>query len=310
MINVVIVGFCKNRNNMKEICGLIFYSNGHNGDIHYSRNFVKDLISSIPAPAEYQFNCSPKIVKDIKNISFCNFKNMQFYNNEIVYDESNKLLLINTWVGSSGAKFIQNEIGCSLTANYAKFKEIYSALNLQIKDLINYIPDVIWNEYDIHFVDTFLKNNIYKKYVLVSNGNVLSGQSSPVNFNKIISRLSDSYNNIGFIFTDNNNKINKSNVFYTSDFIHTDGGDLNEIGYLSTKVDFIIGRGSGPFCFAHNKDNLLNKNKTFLAITNYRTDGLWALPEQLPESQAKQLWTNKFDSESIYSIISKEIESN
>jgi len=295
---------------MNEISGLIFFNNGHNGDIHYSRNFVKDILNQFNVTVEYHFNCSHRLLKDIKNFSFNNYTLFQFLNNEIVYDQSTKKLLINTWVGSSNAKFIQNEIGCSLTANYNKFKDIYSTINLNLKPPSYYIPEVNWDMYDIHFVNDFFNKNKFKKYVLISNGKVLSGQSSEVNFNEIVNKLSDVYADVCFIFTSNENKITKQNIFYTSDFINTSGGDLNEIGYLSTKVDIIVGRGSGPFCFAHNQTNLFDKNKTFLALTNYRTDGLWALPEQLPENQAKQLWTNSFDNNSIYSILSKEIENN
>jgi hypothetical protein len=295
---------------MQEVRGLIFYSNGHNGDIHYSRNFVKDIMSQMPIQAEYKFNCSAKLLKDILNLSFNNFNIFQFNDMEILYDESTKCLFVNTWVGSSRAKFIQNEVGCSLTANYNKFKEIYSNLNLELKSPDFYVPDVNWSKYDTSFVDEFISKNVFKKYILIANGEVLSGQSSFIDFNLIVKNLSIKYTDVCFIMTDITNKIYQPNVFYTSDFIKTDGGDLNEIGYLSTKVNFIIGRGSGPFCFAHNKDNLFDKNKKFLAITKYRTDGLWALPEQLPTEQAKQLWTNMFDNNTIYSIISKEIESD
>jgi hypothetical protein len=227
--------------------------------------------------------------------------------NEIIYDEKNCVLYINTWVGSSQTKFIQNEVGCSLTANYEKYKQIYTALNLEYSNPDFYVPDVNWSVYDIHYVDDFIKNNTFDKYVLISNGPVLSGQSPNINLDDVIILLASSNKNVAFVLTDNRTRIQLPNVFYTSDFIKTEGGDLNEIGYLGTKCNLIIGRGSGPFCFCHNKTCLFDDKITFLALTNYKTDGLWALPEQLPRKQAKQLWSNIFDNNSIYDIINKEL---
>jgi hypothetical protein len=293
---------------MNKIAKIIFYSNGHNGDIHYSRNFVKNILKNISVPAEYRFNGSFKLVKDIENISFTSNTFSSINNNELLYDNIYETLLINTWIGSSNAKFIQNEIGCSLTANYEKYKHIYSALNLKYEKPEFYIPEINWEKYDIHFVDEFLINNKFDKYVLISNGNVLSGQSTNFNFDEIVRVLSTKNKTIAFILTDNKNRLNAPNIFYTSDFIKTKDGDLNEIAYLGSKSNLIIGRGSGPFCFCHNKTTLFNKNITFLALTKYRTDGLWALPEQLSQNQANQIWSNQFDNNSLYSIINEQLK--
>lgn len=292
---------------MMEVRQLVFYTTGHNGDIHYSRNFVKDIMSKIPVQVEYRFNASHKLLKDLDKIIFTNSSLDHLRDNEIIYESDTKILYINTWVGSSNTKFIQNEVGCSLTANYEKYKHIYSALNLEYNQPHFYVPDVDWAKYDIEYVDNFLNSNPYDKFVLVSNGPVLSGQSANTNLNDVIGSLASNNKNVAFFLTDNKSRIELPNVFYTSDFINTQGGDLNEIGYLGTKCDLIVGRGSGPFCFCHNKTSLFDQHTTFLALTNYRTDGLWALPEQLPETQAKQLWSNVFDNNSIYAIINKEL---
>jgi hypothetical protein len=293
---------------MVTVNQFIFYNAGHNGDIHYSRNFVKDILNKISINAEYHYEFSYKLVKDIKTINFIGNQAQLFpRNSEITYSQENKAFYINTWIGSSSTKFIENEVGCSLTANYEKFKHIFKLLNIEYSDPSSYIPDVNWSEYDIHFVDAFLETHKFKKYVLLCNGRVLSGQSANVDLNELISILADNNKDVAFILTDASKKIFKDNVFYTSEFITTSGGDLNEIGYLSTKSDIIIGRGSGPFCFTHNKDVLFNDKKTLIAFTNYMNDGLWALPHQLPEKQAKQLWSNNFDLSNMYNIIHSEI---
>lgn len=293
---------------MLEVKEFIFYSNGHNGDIHYSREFIKDILKKLKVKASFEFNSSHKLLKDIDNLEFKNFNNFNLINEELSYNQNTKKLFINVWVGSSNAKHIQNEIGCSLTANYNKFKNIYNSLNLILENPNFYVPSVNWQIYDINQIDEFIKNNLFEKYILISNGSVLSGQSVNNSLNPVIEVLSNKFKNFAFILTDSKEKINKKNIFYTTDFIKTNGGDLNEIGYLGTKCDLIIGRGSGPFCFCHNKDCLLDDKKSFLAITNYKTDGLWALPEQLPTKQAKQFWTNNFDNNSICDIIIKIME--
>jgi hypothetical protein len=62
------------------------------------------------------------------------------------------------------------------------------------------------------------------------------------------------------------------NVVFTNDIIKSNECDLNEISYLSTFCDIIVGRNSGPFCFASTKNNLKDPNKTFYAFGNKETD--------------------------------------
>lgn len=291
---------------MTEVRKIVFYSCGNNGDIHYSKSFVRDLAKKIAVLVEYHIKCHPSILKDL-GITIRPFNYHNFIQQELIYVEDEKSLLVNTWVGSSGAKFILNEIGCSLTANYEKYKNIYKDLGFQIGDPSEYVPEIDWNLCTKDNVDLFVNNNRSRKRVLVCNGPVMSGQSLNFDLNPIIEKLGVSNPDVSFFLTNQDGKMQHQNVHYTSDIIKTEGSDLNEIAYLGTKCDMIIGRASGPFCFCHNKTTLFDSTKTFLAITNYKTDGWWALPEQLPANQARQLWTNKFDNDSLYDIIHREL---
>jgi hypothetical protein len=78
--------------------------------------------------------------------------------------------------------------------------------------------------------------------------------------------------------------------------------DLLQIGLVSTFCDIIVGRASGPHCFTHIKENLLDKQKTFISFTNNSNEGKWFL-----ESACKQIWTNNFDENNLYKIINDEI---
>ena len=79
-----------------------------------------------------------------------------------------------------------------------------------------------------------------------------------------------------------------------------DNNDLNEISYLSTFCDVIIGKESGPFAFCTIKDNLMNENKTFINFCD-RNDWVW-----FPYGNCKYKWSNNYNS--MYDIIKKNIE--
>jgi len=296
---------------MNEVNSIVFYNEGHNGDVHYSREFVKYITKNIPIPYTYNIRCDESILKNsniVVNKENCKNILHKYRQEEIVYFEKEKILLINAWIGSSNAKFIwENEAGCSLTANFNKYSQIFNKLNIKILNPVDYIPEMSWENCDTDQIDNFLQNYFLEKTILICNGPVKSGQSENIDLNPIVEKLANLNPKVLFILTDSERKINKNNVVYTSDIIKINGSDLNEIAYIGTKSDIIVGRASGPFCFCHNKATLFDPTKTFLAFTYYKNDGLWALPEQLPEKKAKQVWSNKFDFDSVCDTINKEL---
>jgi hypothetical protein len=64
----------------------------------------------------------------------------------------------------------------------------------------------------------------------------------------------------------------------------------------------IVGRSSGPHCFTHIKENLLDEKKVYISFTNNKNEGIW-----YNESIAKQVWTNNYDLNNIYNTINNEI---
>lgn len=286
---------------------IIFYTTGHNGDLHYSREFIKDVVSQVSnIEFEYRHNYSKKLLKDLKNITFSPFDLHHIYNNEISYTDSDNCLYINTWIGSSNCKHIPGEMGCSLLANYNKYSDVFKFLSISLKEIGYYIPSIDWSCFDTKDIDNFINKD--KSYCLISNGDVLSGQAENFDFNPIIDRLSSEHENIDFLLTNNKHRLNKPNVHYTSDIIKTTENDLNEIGYLGTKCKTIVGRASGPYCFCHNKDVLHDPQKTLIVFSKLKNDGMWALPEQIPTNSANQIWSNNFDFNSICDIIKNSIK--
>jgi hypothetical protein len=114
-----------------------------------------------------------------------------------------------------------------------------------------------------------------KKNVLFSNGPVHSGQCDYTgNLSEIIEFVADSYPAIDFYATHKYNS-SKKNVIFTSDIIKSERPDLNEISYISTFCNLIIGRNSGPFCFTTTKDNVLTEGKKFFSFGKRELDSFY-----------------------------------
>jgi len=281
---------------------LYFYNYWHNGDIHYSREFIKDIISKTNFDNYfYAHNNKIGLLKDIKElreIDFFIIGTDKLNGYDCFYEDSD--IFINTWIGKNQMKF--TNFGININSNYMIYEEIYKFLNIQLNnDKNTYIPtinfDLIDNKKDIElFFEN--KNNMN---VLICNGRVCSGQSTNQNFEPFILKLSKEFTNINFIFTDNSNKVEADNIFYTNDIINIDKKetDLNEISYLSTFCNIIIGRESGPFAFCTIKDNLMNKNKTFINFCHTQSH-VWYL-----YGSCKYEWSNNYNQ--IYEIIKNNI---
>jgi hypothetical protein len=244
----------------------------------------------------YEHNYDNSILKDITNLNIQRITNLSVNTKEQVIQNGDNLA-INTWIGQNN--FIYLKHNCSLYSNYEMYKDIYLKLNINIENIEYYIPTINFNYIEKNNIDNFITDNKIK--IFISNGDVLSGQSLNFDFNLIINYLSELYPNVLFILTDSKNKIVKHNIFYTDDIIKIQS-DLNEISYLSTKCDIIIGRASGPFCFTHIQENLLDDKKVFIGISNTENESNW-----FKSNVCKQLWTNNYDYNNILNLINSEI---
>jgi len=267
------------------------FNNYHNGDIFYSRLItqnLKDLFN-----IEYYHSTELSQFEDFKNIKEYNSSSLNFLDNfSFIFD---------TWVGQSNAKFLKDTL-CSFYTGKKILTEIFNKLNLPIPKDEDLIPYVDYdNLKDIDGVKNMLSNydNFFKK-ILISNNKVQSGQSLNFDFDPIIDILSDRYPTHLFLIT-NPTTIKKNNVIYIKE-ITGNKFDLLYISFISTKCDIIIGRASGPFCYCHVKENLMNQKKTFISISNNEIEGVW-----FKESAAKQIWTDNYDNNNIVNIINDEI---
>jgi hypothetical protein len=218
-------------------------------------------------------------------------------------DLNNKI--INTWVGQQGSKYlISPNPGCNFDNYFGLVKEILVHLNLPIREKWEHLPTInfinIPNYGSIKEQILDLKNN-YKKIVLICNGDVHSGQSDNFNMNQLIMKLSEDSPDRLFLITQNITH-NSSNITYINNITNI-LPDLLQIGFISTYCDIIVGRASGPHCFTHIKENLMDETKTFISFTNNHTEGKWFL-----ESKSKQIWTNVYNIDNAYNLINNEIK--
>lgn len=264
----------------KPVSKLYFYNLGNKGDIHLNREYVKDIIRKTNFDEYHFLSKNPNTILDIPELK-------QGYLNEYCLGRGD-LTLNHTYLNLNNEDIY---INMTFFGDYKSFNEImthiYYQLNISFEDVSFYYPQIDYKYYQIDNANNFLKNYINNFKVLICNNKTLSGQSENSDLNDIVSNLSDDFQNVIFILTDDSNRLEKKNVFYTSD-INKNPNDINEISYISTFCDVIIGRSSGPYVYTLVKENLMNPFKSFIFICREFFQGIYYL-----ESSCEKTWINK-----------------
>lgn len=294
---------------------IYFYNTFHNGDVHYSRTFVRDIMNKL-GDNEYCYlhNNNPEIIKDIQNLkhdkSFITFDNWRLntkypitYHNQII--KNNRDTYINTWVGQQnwmtkkGINRNRDMRYCSLYSLYELYKDIYDTLNIKFEPIEYYLPEIDFNYIEKENIDNFISNDKYKYRILLVNNEPRTVRI-PMDFDYITNNLSKKYPDILFILTKKTN-LQAENIIYTNDIIKLDS-DLNEIGYLSKFCDIMVGRPSGPYCFTMIKDNFV-EGKTFITISDNKYDCFFF------ETDAKMLLLTEHTTNGLLNMLENEIKS-
>jgi len=280
---------------MKKTLNL--YNHFHNGDIFYSRIIIQLLINDYNI--NYYHNLSTPLLNDIDGLTEISTIPLEF-NQEIDNLDNNQ---INTWVGCYGHKYLKYyNTGCSFENYMGLVNKISNHYGIIIDDN-NILPKIFFDKLpNYQKIKTIMEDYVkkYKKIILISNGDVHSGQSQNIDLSSVIYDLSQKNPYCLFLVTQEINMTNP-NIVPTSSITQI-RPDLNQIGFISTYCDIIVGRASGPFCFAHSSNNLLDETKTFISFSLNKFEGEW-----YSQSTAKQIWSNDFNPQNIINIINTEI---
>lgn len=255
---------------------IVFYNHYHNGDILCSKSFIQDIMNTIPTEYFYSHRMNPKVLEDmsINSVSL----NPSLPNRECIL-LNDEMIFVNTWIGSYFDRDLKCINSCTLKFAYEMYGRIFQSLSslfdvkLELKSIEEYFPLIDYSRLKLNHVNDWLKTN-NKRKILISNGPCHSGQCSyNGDMSDMINGFAERNKNVTFLTT---HKIasNHENVVYTSDVTKANDFDLNEISYLSTHCDTIIGRCSGPFIFSLTKENMINSNKTLFCFGDRETDYL------------------------------------
>ena len=255
---------------MTKVCFFNFY---HNGDLFHSKPFVREVIKTLgKEKVMYAHFKDHTVIKDL-DIQCVRLEGLD-HKIKVFRPKDPDVLFLNTWIGSYFDKYTGE---CTLNFNMKMWSDIYEEINtafnkkLKLGSVEDYLPYVDYSKYDLANVRYYIDSDTQKK-VLFCNGPAMSGQCQyNGDMDEIIIPLAVEHPNITFITTKALLKT-PPNVRYTGDIIDSKQCDLNEIAYLSKYCDTVIGRNSGPFCFASTGENLNDPAKTFYAFGHQESD--------------------------------------
>lgn len=257
---------------------LTFFNHFHNGDIYHAKEFVRDVAEQLDVDVYFAHNYHSILVSDLPRVGYGSASWFQFSPKDRLIKDEHGNLFVNTHIGAWFGTGLKYDTECSLRFNMEMWKVIYQALSeaynkpLVLKDINHYIPSINFSKFDLKRIQNFVMEEKRKK-VLICNGPVHSGQAIyNEDMSHFVRRWAQEYPNTVFILTMPVDFGRMQNVCYTNEIIDLHRTDLNEIGYLSTHCDLIIGRNSGPYCFTVNKDNVSDPKKTFFSFGKSETD--------------------------------------
>lgn len=279
---------------IRDINKICFFNHWHNGDIFACKKYIQNLIAQLKPIKQFEFIIAhPKNQKLLLDLEaryeqitdHYSDPDKPFYfipvqNNVKSVFVGGDTLYINTWIGAYIEVFAPGEHH----ANWINLNRMWNIIHHNVANLMGitivsgfnptaFIPSTIWERYDIDYVKKFVEGR--KNIVLICNGVVTSSQSSYSHvhhMDNIINSLANLNPNTDFVCTSRSNSHHK-NIYFTDDIFNgVVGGDLNEIAYLSTFCDVIIGKNSGPYMFCHVRDNMFRKECAFVSLSDRASD--------------------------------------
>jgi hypothetical protein len=276
------------------------FNHFHYGDVFLSRIIINALKDEFDIT--YYHNLKSPLFIDLEFVNEINHIPTNLNINRSYFESG----FVNTWIGQKNMEYVTKiDKGCSFRNYIELLNDILLTLKIQKKDVTELLPFVNFEKLPNYFKIKNLVSNYlvkFKKLILISNGNVESRQSVNFNFTPIIDDLSSENPDTLFLLTQKVDLV-KDNIIFTCDITETKP-DLLDISFLSTFCDLIIGRSSGPYTCCLNKENILNKNKTFISFNNNEVEASYFNNEII---KCKFIWSNNYSTDNVKDIISKNL---
>jgi hypothetical protein len=276
----------------------------HNGDIFYSRMLVQFLLRN-NYEIEYYHNLNTPLLNDYDNLTEIKGIPSEWVHTLDIKDSYPNGIL-NTWIAQGDARFFNQPpypFACCYENHFSIVKEINKLLNLDLGDDEVILPKITFDKLENYqIIKTKMEEfkEKYEKVILISNGNVHSGQADNFDFTSIIESLSYLFPKYLFITTQ---KINtpQQNIIDSFD-ITTSYPDLIYIGFISTYCDVVVGRNSGPYCYTMIENNIMDENKIYICFCRDEYEGKF-----YQNSKFKFYWSNNFEIENVEEYIKTKI---
>lgn len=253
-----------------------FYNHWHSGDVFHAKGYIQDMQAQCGDQVQitYAHVNHPKLMADISPHEevpvTCQDREKASMETDVVN--------VNTWIGAYGWEVMpRGEDHANWPSIHRMFGLIYSQLrsmglplsfNFDRPEL--YIPTTDFACYEIARGNDFLDRTMDRKRALFCNGRVRSQQSKLELQEETIEALAREFEDWAFIATARF-PTDLPNIYFTDDIFDIDN-DINEIAYLSTHSNIIVGKNSGPFMYTHIQDNFWSPETTFLSLSHRPSD--------------------------------------
>lgn len=289
---------------------LVFFNHYHRGDLHTHKEFIRQIRDELGEDFDYEylhFN-HPKLTRDL---DIPKVGDPSHLDPKTPFYEDEETLYVNTWIGCHWDLFCKHG-GINMDSLQASWSQIFNTINaffgsdIKMQEKEFYLPSIDYNKFETTNISKYVSENTEYKKILICNGPVKSGQSFDPDMKDEIETVADNFENVHFICTQKFNT-SKSNILFTDDIIldteisdkrapwedrQTNTCDMQEISYLSTLCDAIVGKNSGPFVFCETKENYMNPVKKFLSFNSSWGNAFHA---NLPGTTETMSWDLKFN---------------
>lgn len=259
---------------------IVFFNHFHVGDVFFSKAYLDKIIKQLPdIEFFYVHPYNQRLVHDLNintDVSKLMLDTGPISSQRFV--QLDQCLLVNTWIGA----YLDLVLPGELHGNYLSLRKMFKIIEQELVTRLNrtleivtenqfeVIPVTDWSRYNITPIDQFCIDHQSQNKHLFCNGFVRADQCRLGSMKNIIETLAEMLPNDIFICTEKFNTT-ISRIYFTDDITKT-SADVNEIAYLSTRCQTIIGKNSGPYMYCHVRENFFDSNRVFVSCSYRASD--------------------------------------